>query len=170
MALLNTQGTAVPQPQQASAVPIPDTAATETKREKKNAAAKRFKERRTAEAQAKFENALKLRDELVRSSLMDKLTAEAKSFVLSLCKDPAERAVTTGLSGPSVFVTLFGVAAKVGDKILLEDIFKKTGKGKSTMDVWLKRWLEKGIKVEFTLVKDDITKSIYTIVELPAAA
>jgi hypothetical protein len=141
----------------------------DAKKAKKKESTKRFYERKAAAAQTKYQEALALRDELVKAGYMDKLSADAKTFVLSLCKDPAERAIVSGFGGPSVFVTIYGDQAKVGDRLTLADIFEKTGKGKSTMDVWLKRWLDKGIEVKFEVNKDKLSLSTYTIMKLPAA-
>jgi hypothetical protein len=68
-----------------------------------------------------------------------------------------------------VFVTLFGESAKVGDSLTLEQVFNKTYKGKSTMDVWLKRWEEKGIVVSFEANADKFLESKYIIKALPSA-
>jgi hypothetical protein len=166
MALLN-QGQAAHVPQDPIATPTPD--GTANKKAKKNEAAKRFKERKVEKAKKQYENSLSLRDELAKAGFMDRLSTESKNFILSLCKDPTERVVATGFGGPSVFVTLFGENAKVGDKLTLQQVFNKTYKGKSTMDVWLKRWDEKGIKVSFTPNKEAFLESVYTITTLPAA-
>jgi hypothetical protein len=164
MALLNQGQNTTPQNPVATP-PVSD--GTASKKAKKNEAAKRFKERKVEKAKRQYENSLSLRDELAKAGFMDKLSTESKNFILSLCKDPTERVVATGFGGPSVFVTLFGDNAKVGDKLTLQQVFNKTYKGKSTMDVWLKRWDEKGIKVSFAPNKDAFLESVYTITALP---
>jgi hypothetical protein len=136
------------------------------KKAKKLEAAKRFKERRAKEAAELRDAAIKFRKELESSGLYEKLSATAKDFVVKLT---TEKTTTPGLGGPSVFVTLFGASAKVGDSITLETVFNKTYKGKSTMDILLKRWAEKGIKVSFEINKDKFLASTYKIVELPKA-
>ena len=136
---------------------------------KKEAAIARFKANRAAKQKAAYENALKLRDELVKGQYLDKLTAPVKEFVLSLCKDPAEKKASGGFGGPSVFTLLFGEAPKVGDKITLEQAFNKTYKGKSTLDLWVKRWAEKGIVVECHVDSAKMLNTTYTIKTLPAA-
>jgi len=167
-----TQGTAAPAAQPAPAAGKPAEKSAEEKAQfkaKKLEALKRFKERRASAAKKAYEDALKLRDELVKAQLMDKLSAEMKEFVLSLCKDPAERKAAGGFGGPSVFSVLFGASPKVGDKVTLEQAFAKTFKGKSTLDVWVRRWAEKGIVVDVLINKDNMMKTEYVIKALPAA-
>ena len=135
---------------------------------KKEAAIARFKENRAKKQKAAYENALKLRDELVKAAMLDKLSATTKEFVLGLCKDPTEKAKGGGgFGGPSVFSILFGEHPKVGDTLTLEQAFNKTYKGKSTLDLWVKRWAEKGIEVEFKQASK-MLESTYTIKKLPA--
>jgi len=136
---------------------------------KKDAAYANFKANRAAKQKAAYESALKLRDELVKAGQLDKLTAPVKEFVLSLCKDPAEKKASGGFGGPSVFSLLFGDSPTVGQKITLEEAFNKTYKGKSTLDLWVKRWADKGIVVECKIDSAKMLNTTYTITALPAA-
>jgi basic membrane lipoprotein Med (substrate-binding protein (PBP1-ABC) superfamily) len=138
-----------------------------TFKEKKKAAAARFKERQLAKRDDTYKNALALKDALTKEGVFEKLSTEVRTFVANLAKDPAERRVATGFGGPSVFSTIFGENPKLGTSVTLQAIFDKTAKGKSTMDVWLKRWDEKGIKVEFKANKEKFTESTYTLRALP---
>jgi hypothetical protein len=160
MALLNGQAGEVAEPKAADAV---------DKKAKKNEAAKRFKERKQEREQQAYEGALKFRDELVKVGHFESLSQESKDFILLLCKDPSEKRISSGFGGPSVFTQLFGDTPKVGQKITLYDAFAKTYKGKSTLDVWVKRWAEKGIVVDCVLNKADMAKTEYVIRELPKA-
>ena len=135
----------------------------------KKEAAKKFAERKAARAKQAYENALKLRDELVKGGYLDKLSAPIKDFVLTLCKDPAEKKVANGFGGPSIFTVLFGETPNVGDVITLEQAFHKTYKGMSTLDMWVKRWADKGIVVEKVLDSVKVLNTTYTIKALPAA-
>ncbi|MDR1390193.1 MAG: hypothetical protein LBJ31_09500 [Treponema sp.] len=133
---------------------------------KKLEALKRFKERRAQKVQEAYKEALALRDELVKAGLLDKLTAGSKDFVLGLCKDPAEKKVGGGFGGPSVFTLVFGDNPKVGQEVTLEQAFMKTAKGKSTLDVWVRRWAEKGIVIDVQLNKNDVLQTKYIIKSL----
>jgi len=135
---------------------------------KKDAYLAEYKAKRAAKQKAAFENALKLRDELVKGAYLDKLTAPVKEFVLSLCKDPSERKASGGFGGPSVFSLLFGDNPSVGQTITLEQAFNKTYKGKSTLDLWVKRWADKGIIVECKIDSARMVNTTYTIKALPA--
>jgi hypothetical protein len=137
-------------------------------RERKKEANDRFRERRIAQRDKNYKLSLALKDVLVGEGVFAKLGDDLKAFIAELTRDPSERATTGGFGGPSVFGTIFGELPKIGDTVSLQDIFDKTAKGKSTMDVWLKRWDEKGIKVEFKVNKEKFTQSTYTIKALPA--
>jgi hypothetical protein len=136
-------------------------AETGSQKDKKKEAAERFRQRKLERAKESQKNGLALRDELVKAGLFDKLSADVKNFVIGLTKDPSEKAATA--SGSPVFNTLFGSSPKVGDKITLGEAFTRTYKGKSTLDVWVKRWAEKGIIVEFEVNKAKMLDSTYTI-------
>ena len=105
-----------------------------------------------------------LEKELKDKGLYDKLSQASKDFISSIINPVSH----TGFNGTSVFVTVFGANPKVGDKVTLEDIFKKTLKGKASFDAVVKRWAEKGIVIEYHEDKD-ILKSTYTIKELSKA-
>jgi len=145
------------------------TANVDGDKAKREEAYRNYKAKRAEKQKAAYENALKLRDELSKAGMLDKLSASAKEFVLSLCKDPSERAKSGGFGGPSIFSILFGDNPKVGQKITLEEAFNKTYKGKSTLDLWVKRWADKGIIVECTIDPVKMINSTYTIKSLPTA-
>lgn len=144
------------------------TANVDSDKAKREEAYRNYKAKRAEKQKAAYENALKLRDELSKAGMLDKLSASAKEFVLSLCKDPSERK-SGGFGGPSIFSILFGDNPKVGQKITLEEAFNKTYKGKSTLDLWVKRWADKGIIVECTIDPVKMINSTYTIKSLPTA-
>ncbi len=145
------------------------TAKVDSDKAKREEAYRNYKAKRAEKQKAAYENALKLRDELSKAGMLDKLSASVKEFVLSLCKDPSERAKSGGFGGPSIFSILFGDNPKVGQKITLEEAFNKTYKGKSTLDLWVKRWADKGIIVECTIDPVKMINSTYTIKSLPTA-
>jgi len=124
-----------------------------------------YKVKRAAKQKERYEQALKLKDELVKHQLFDKLMQPTKEFVISLCQNPEEKKAS-GFGGPSVYTQLFGSNPKVGDKITLEEAFNKTFKGKSTLDMWVKRWAEKGIIVECVIDKQRMLNTTYTIKDL----
>jgi len=165
MALMGQPG----QGGQTGGAAAPAAKATDDAKAKKEAYLEQYKAKRAARAKAAYENALKLRDELVKGQYLDKLTAPVKEFVLSLCKDPAEKKASGGFGGPSVFSLLFGDKPTVGQKITLEEAFNKTYKGKSTLDLWVKRWAEKGIVVECVVDSVKMLNTTYTIKALPSA-
>ena len=130
----------------------------------KREAAKRFaanKKKRQEEARKAAET---LEKELKGKGLYEKLSQASKDFISSIINPVSH----TGFNGTSVFVTVFGANPKVGDKVTLEDIFKKTLKGKASFDAVVKRWAEKGIVIEYHEDKD-ILKSTYTIKEFSKA-
>lgn len=145
------------------------TAKVDSDKAKREEAYRNYKAKRAEKQKAAYENALKLRDELSKAGMLDKLSASAKEFVLSLCKDPSERAKSGGFGGPSIFSVLFGDNPKVGQKITLEEAFNKTYKGKSTLDLWVKRWADKDIIVECTIDPVKMINTTYTIKSLPTA-
>lgn len=173
MALMNGQNAGKPagNPNVTPSTPAVEKSADDKAafKAKKLEALKRFKEKKAASAKKAYEDALKLRDHLVSTKQLDSLPANLKDFVLSLCKDPAEKKAAGGFGGPSIFSVLFGESPKVGDKITLEQAFAKTYKGKSTLDVWVRRWAEKGIMVDIMLNKDNMMKTEYVIKALPKA-
>jgi hypothetical protein len=147
----------------------PDSSVVEKSlKERKKEANDRFKERRIANRDKNYKLALALKDVLVSEGVFTKLSEDLKDFIAEITRDPSERAVATGgFGGPSVFGTIFGERPEIGATVTLQEIFDKTAKGKSTMDVWLKRWDEKGIKVEFKVNKEKFTQSTYTVRALP---
>lgn len=168
MAVINgPQGTPAQAPAQAKS---PEQIEAELKAKRAKAVVK-FRENRERRRKETYESALKLRDELVKASVFDKLTDTAKNFVLTLCINPAEKKAAPGtLGGPSVFTQLFGMAPTVGQRITLEEAFNKTYKGESTINMWIKRWADKGIIVEYTPNTQKKLQSVYTIKALPKAA
>ena len=144
---------------------IPEVEGTPDKRVAKREAAKRFLENKKKKQEEARKAAEALEKELKDKGLYDKLSQASKDFISSIINPVSH----TGFNGTSIFVTVFGANPKVGDKVTLEDIFKKTLKGKASFDaIVAKRWAEKGIVIEYHEDKD-ILKSTYTIKELPKA-
>lgn len=141
-----------------------DIPGVEDKRAAKREAAKRFLENKKKKQEEARKAAETLEKELKDKGLYDKLSQTSKDFISSIINPVSH----TGFNGTSVFVTVFGANPKVGDKVTLEDIFKKTLKGKASFDAVVKRWAEKGIVIEYHEDKD-ILKSTYTIKELSKA-
>jgi hypothetical protein len=164
MALLNPGTIAQAQPSQEGKKPDGDKAAFKAK---KLEALKRFKEKRAAQAKEAYEAALALRDELAKANLMDKLSNASREFIVSLCRDPAEKRAASGFGSTSVFTQMFGDKPVVGQEITLEEAFHKTFKGKSTLDVWVKRWVERGIIVDIVLDTANMSNTKYIIKQLP---
>lgn len=162
MALMGEPGKSVNSVAEAVAQP-----AVSDEKAKRDEAYRNYKAKRAEKQKAAYENALKLRDELSKSGSLDRLTAPVKEFVLSLCKDPSVRAKSGG-GGSSIFSLLFGDNPKVGQKITLEEAFNKTYKGKSTLDLWVKRWADKDIIIECVVDPVKMINTTYTIKALPA--
>ena len=110
---------------------------------------------------------MKFRDALTTAGLMDKLSAESKAFVASLCVDPSVRKVTSG-GVSSTLTALFGPSPKVGDVITLADAFDKTDKGKSTLEIWIRKQADKGLVIE-VVPNDNVKLTKYVIKQLPKA-
>lgn len=131
----------------------------------KQIAAQKFKERRAQAKEEAKNKALKLRDELSKAGLLDRLTPESKAYVIDLCAETvAKKSVGSGAA--SVFTQLFGANPVAGTKVTLNDAFKKTFKGKSTIDIHVKKWATKGVEVSFTPNSEDYLQSVYTLVKL----
>ncbi len=143
-----------------------DPAVIEARKAKKKEIEKRIKERKRAQRKEQYENALKLRDELQKTGVFDKLSDASKTLIKNLCVDPSQRTVT-GFGGPSIFSILFGPSPKVGQSVTLEEAFNKTFKGKSTLDMLVKKWAEKGIIVECVVNPQKMIATTYTIKQLP---
>ena len=143
---------------------VPQVEDTDDKRASKREAAKRFLENKKKKQEEARKAAEALEKELKDKGLYDKLSQASKDFISNIISPVSH----TGFNGTSVFVTVFGANPKVGDKVTLEDIFKKTLKGKASFDTIVKRWAEKGIIIEYHEDKD-ILKSTYTIKELSKA-
>lgn len=144
----------------------PAAADVDAKKAKKKETEKRIKERKRAARKEQYENALKLRDELQKAGILDKLSDASKNLIKALTVDPATRTASS-FGGPSVFQTLFGASPKVGQSITLAEAFDKTYKGKSTLDMWVKKWAEKGVIVECVLNQQKMLATTYTIKALP---
>lgn len=132
------------------------------KKRQKQEAAKRFAENKKKRQEEARKAAETLEKELKDKGLYEKLSQASKDFLSSIINPVSH----TGFNGTSVFVVTFGANPKVGDRVSLEDIFKRTLKGKASFDAVVKRWAEKGIVIEYHEDKD-ILKSTYTIKELP---
>lgn len=130
-------------------------------KEMKNAAAKRFKERRAADKAAQIEKATKFVEHLKAAKLFDKLTPEDQTFITSLTV--AKAPVQNG----GLFTKIFGENPKVGDSVTLRGAFEATTKGKSTIDFYCKKWAEKGIVVAYKPDAADLFNSKYVIEKLP---
>lgn len=166
MAVLNTPADGK---KEGKAVPAAATASDEDKKKAKAEAAKRHAEKVAARNEAIFKGAVAHKDWLVKNKYWDGMDDASKTFILDLCKSPAERkAAAGGGSGQSTFAQIFGDSPKVGDKVTLETIFDKTLKGKSTIDVWVKRWAEKGIVVECIINPTKLKLTEYVIKALPS--
>jgi predicted ATPase len=66
-------------------------------------------------------------------------------------------------TAPSFFNQVFGSNPKVGDKVTLLEVFKKTSKGVETMLLMRERWEAAGIFVDYAYNKDSIIDSEYVI-------
>lgn len=108
------------------------------------------------------ERAAKLKNELVSKGIFESLSEESKLFLKSISTEqPSVR------GGNAFFVQLFGRNPQVGDKITLKSAFNKTLKGKATIDLSVRRWAAKGIKIQYNPNEQMLTESTYEIVALP---
>lgn len=128
-------------------------------KKQKAEALQRFKEKKAKKEAERISNAKKLKELLIKEKAWDKIGADLQTWVESL----AVAKPANGGSQTSLLTTLFGPTPKVGDKVTLADAFNKTYKGKATLDIYVKRWKEKGVIVEFTANTADMLKSTYEI-------
>lgn len=106
----------------------------------------------------------RLHKELNEKGLIDSLSFESKEFIsYMMTKKPNTK---ESKQEKSIFNILFGDSPSVGDSITLKEAFEKTYKGKKTLDIWLKRWQEKGIIVSYK-ERTPLLESTYVIEELP---
>lgn len=106
----------------------------------------------------------RLHKELCDKGLLDSLSFESKEFInYMLTKKPNTK---DPKQDKSIFNILFGDSPSVGDSITLKEAFEKTYKGKKTLDIWLKRWQEKGIIVSYKETTP-LLESLYIIEALP---
>jgi hypothetical protein len=122
------------------------------------------KQKNAEKRKARYENALKLKDELSKVGLLDKLSPAVKEFVLDLCKDPDSRSSS---ASNGVLQQLFGPTPKVGQSITFEDAVKKTYKGMSTLEHIFKRYEKKGIVITCKINQQNMLATTYTITALP---
>lgn len=127
-------------------------------KQQKAEALQRFKEKKAAKEAERIANAKKLKELLTKEKVWDKIGSDLQSWIDSLIAGKT----SNGGSQSSLLTTLFGPSPKVGDSITLADAFNKTFKGKATLDIYVKRWAQKGVIVEFTS-NPDMLKSTYTI-------
>lgn len=125
------------------------------KKQKKAEAAQRCKENKKKRAEEIVAAAKKLKADLEKAGV--KLDEADKNFIESLIAPKS-----TGAVQGSTLTALFGPNPKVGDSVTLGDAFAKTYKGKATIDIYVHRWKEKGIIVEFKEAPK-MVESTYTI-------
>ena len=135
-------------------------AKAEAQKQAKAEAAKRWKEKKNAQAAARVEGAKKFIASLEKAGLWNKISPEDQAFLKGLAEPKAAASNTSGL-----FATIFP-NAKVGDSITLDQVFAKTLKGKTNIDHYVKKWAEKGIVIDYKEDKTDLRKSTYTIVKM----
>lgn len=113
-------------------------------RAKKAIAAKAFKERRAKEKAAQVDAVEKILKIIETQNVK---VPEDIMKVLDGIVNPVRAARSGGTAG--IFAKMFGEDAKVGDKVTLMDVFKRTFKSKADIDRSVRAWAEKGIIVEF---------------------
>lgn len=117
-------------------------AKTDEAKAKKAASAKAWAEAKKKEAADRKAAAA----ELLKFLADKKVTIpENCSKMLNELANPASRA---GGGGQTVFNSIFGDTPKVGDSITLIDIMKKTLKGRSDLNFYIKQWAKNGVVVE----------------------
>ena len=131
---------------------------------RKKEAAKKYAEKKKAQAAARIEAAKKLVEELKKIGAYDKLNKEYQDILMSWTV-PQARIVATG---SNLFVTIFGEHPKVGDRVTLKEVFNKTLKGEATINTFIKSLLKKGIVVKYTVNEKNLIESTYEIVSLPS--
>jgi hypothetical protein len=145
-------------------------AAVKSADEKKAAkleAAKRHAEKVANQKKEFYANALAFRDELIKQDVYEKLSQKSKDFVIAACRDPGES--TQPASGTQLFVTLFGIGAKIGDEITLLDAFRKVQIAKGAFEKKFKEWETKGdkpAKIEVVPNATDVMATKYKIVSI----
>lgn len=123
-------------------------------------AAQRFKERRAAEKEELLKKSAEIIDELKAGNAWDILSESSRTFLTGLATGKAAS------SNNNTFNVIFGASPKVGDTVTLAEVFNKTLKGKSNIDFYCRKWLEKGIVVEFKQNSDNILDSVYEITKM----
>lgn len=142
-----------------------NTVDVDAKKVAKREAFERFRQRRAEQKVQNTKNAQLLKDKLSDMGVFVQLPADLQSFLSSLSSTEVKSGNSiTGVA--SVFAQIFGTNPQIGDSRTLGEVFEATAKGKATMSVWLKRWAEKGVVVEFALNKEKVAQSTYTIMSM----
>jgi hypothetical protein len=165
--MLNLNGSPVTGESQTTVV-TPETEAEKADRAEK---ARKARAEKSAARKESYAGLKALKAELDTKGWYGQLSQASQAwFTKELGNDPEKPNKGGGFGGQTVFTTVFGNEAKVGDSRTLMEVFRATkGKGTDMMTMYLKRWAEKGIKVDYTFNDADPFASTYTIKELPAA-
>lgn len=124
--------------------------------------AKRWAENKKAEREERTKNAQLFVKYLEERNQWAPLPDNLKKFLQDMANP-----VAAGQHNNSTFRLIFGDNAKVGDSITLLDAVKKTLKGKSNIDFYVKKWAENDTVVEFKQAPN-ILESVYVIKALGA--
>lgn len=171
MALMDLNGTVATvatgntEPSEEQMTPVQAVAAEDAREAllaKKRETARRCNAKKKEKEAKNRERAAKLKSELISKGVFDTLSSESQLFLKSIS---TEQPSVKG--GNAFFVQLFGTNPQVGDKITLKSAFNKTLKGKATIDLSVRRWADKGIKIRYNPNEQMLTESTYEIVELP---
>jgi len=95
------------------------------------------------------------------------IPTDVKEGINLFAKKPGERS-GGGFGGTPAINKLFGAEYKVGDKITLMDVFKRTkGQGISKMSGYIRKWKKSGIEVDYQPDEKEPANSVYVITKLP---
>lgn len=148
------------EPTVSEAEPTEDAEKLAKFKQAKAEAAQRFKERRAAEKEELLKKSAEIIEELKAGNAWDILSESSRTFLTGLATGKAAS------NNNNTFNVIFGASPKVGDTVTLAEVFNKTLKGKSNIDFYCRKWLEKGIVVEFKQNFDNILDSVYEITKM----
>lgn len=132
----------------------------EKRKEYKRNAMRRLNKQRKEDNKKRIEDAQKFIAKMKGKGIWDSFDAEDREFLNGLISAN----VNTGTV--STFRVLFGDNPEVGASFTLNDAFRKTLKGKSNIDHYVREWAKKGTVVVCQEDKVNMLNSVYTLMEI----
>lgn len=136
----------------------------------KKSRAEQIKEARAKAREADYQGSLKIRDELQKLNVFDRLTPETKQWLNEKCVPPSERKRSGG--AVSVVNLVFGPGTiSVGTTTTFQQFMERTWQGVNTLRGYIKKLEKRGYGIEAKFDesgKDKLLASVIRVTKLPA--